>query len=114
MSGSAFILQAPLPLARFSIEGEVIEWDHPNLQGKITTQRFCAACKTRLYSTNEGRRGIALVRAGTMDDSMEVKPAVHMWAKRKQSWVGLSENAEVYNEAIPPDRVMAIFAPNFA
>jgi hypothetical protein len=113
MSGSGFVLQALVPLSRFSIEGGVMEWSHTNSQGKVTTQRFCMVCKTRLYSTNDGRPGIALVRAGTLDESGEIIPAVHMWVRRKQSWIGLPAQAETYDEAIPPDRVTAIFAPNF-
>jgi len=114
MSGSGFVLQALVPLSRFSVAGEVIEWSNANPQGKVTTQRFCMVCKTRLYSTNEGRPGMVLVRAGTLDESMQITPAVHMWVKRKQSWIGLPAHAETYEEAIPPDRVRAIFAPNFA
>lgn len=113
MSGGGFVLQALVPLSRFAISGDVIEWAHPNPQGKITTQRFCAVCKTRLYSTNEGRPDIALVRAGTIDNSSNVEPAVHMWAKRRLHWISLPADVEAYDEAIPPERVMAIFAPNF-
>jgi len=114
MSGGGFVLQVLVPLSRFSIAGEVIEWANPNPQGKVTAQRFCGVCKTRIYSTNDGRPGMAIVRAGTLDDSMEVTPAVHIWVKRKQSWIGLPAYAETYDEAMPPDRARAIFAPNFA
>lgn len=114
MSGASFVLQAMVPASRLSTTGEVVEWAHPNAQGKLTTQRFCAVCKTRLYSVSEGRPGIALIRAGTLDNSAEILPAVHMWTKRKQSWVGLPTGAEAYDEGMPPERVKAIFAPNVA
>jgi hypothetical protein len=113
MSGASFVLQVLVPLSRFHINGETIEWTHPNSQGKVTAQRFCAACKTRIYSTNEGRPGFALVRAGTLDDSELIVPTVHMWAKRKQAWITLPAGHEAYAEAIPADRLSAIFAPNF-
>jgi hypothetical protein len=114
MSGVAFVIQALVPLSRFTIVGERIEWSHPNPQGNVTTQSFCDVCKTRLYSTNEGRPGLVLVRAGTFDDSLTAIPAVHMWIKRKQLWIGLPTDAEFYDESVPSDRGAAIFAPNFA
>ncbi len=114
MSGGGFALQALIPASRVSIEGEVIVWSNPNAQGGVTTQRFCKLCETRIYSTNDGRPGIVLVRAGTLDDSVDIIPTVHMWVRRKQAWIGLPADAETYDEAIPLDRVGAIFAPNFA
>jgi hypothetical protein len=86
---------------------------HPNSRGDVTIQRFCAVCKTRLYSTNEGRSGTAVIRAGTLDDSGALVPTVHMWAKRKQAWIGLPLDTEIYDEAIPPDRAKISFAANF-
>lgn len=113
MSGAAFTLQALIRSERFLIDGEVVEWTHQNSQGKVTIQRFCTICKTRLYSTNEGRPGLTLVRAGTLDVSSEVIPAVHIWTKRKQPWIQLPVDAAAYDEGIEPARAATIFAPNF-
>lgn len=114
MSGGGFALQALIPTSRFAISGDLLEWARANSKGKITTQYFCAACMTRLHSANEGRPGTVIVRAGTLDDSAALSPAAHMWAKRKLPWVGLPEGSETYAEGIPPERFMALFAPNFA
>ncbi len=114
MTGSAFSLHALVRADRFACEGELLAWDHANSQGKVTSQKFCAACKTRLYSTNEGRPGTVIVRMGTLDESQKILPAVHVWVKRKQNWIGLPAEAETYVEGIPPDRAKAIMRPNFA
>jgi hypothetical protein len=113
MTGSAFAEHAVVPAQRFSIEGETIEWKHPNSQGKVTSQRFCAQCKTRIYSTNEGRPGAVIVRMGTLDDSVLVRPSVHLWVKRKQPWVSLPPDAEAFEEGMPKERAIAIIAANF-
>lgn len=42
----------------------------------------------------------------------DVVPAVHMWTKRKPAWIGLPPDADVYDEAVPIDRLRAIFALN--
>ena len=114
MTGSACTLHALLPAERLSIEGDIIAWENRNSQGKLTSQRFCATCKTRLYSTNEGRPGTVLLRMGTLDDSMRIVPAVHIWVRRKQFWVGLPADAETYEEGMPPERAKAVIGPNFA
>lgn len=114
MSGGSVALQAPLPLARINSRGELIDWVNLNSRGKTTIQRFCATCKTRIYSTNDDRPGIAILRAGTLDASAELVPAVHMWVKRKQLWIGLPFNSEAYEENIPLQRFMTLIGPNFA
>ena len=113
MSGASFSLQSLVSLSRLAIAGEMIDWEHPNSAGQIVKQCFCAVCKTRLYSTNEGRPGMALVRAGTLDNSAIIAPAVHAWVKRRQTWFSLPIEAEVHDENVPQDRMMALFAHSF-
>jgi hypothetical protein len=114
MSGAAFTLQIPVAASRLSLEGQLVAWAHTNTHGKVTTQRFCAVCKTRLCSSNEARPDISIVRAGTLDCSQTIVPAVHMWTRRKHSWLHLPSGTESYDEGVPPDRMKAIVAPNFA
>lgn len=114
MTGSTCSLHAVVPVSRFAIEGALEGWSRINGEGTRTTHHVCATCKTRIHSTNEGRPGLAILRTGTLDDSRAVVPVAHMWARSKQPWVGLSADAEVYEEAIPPDRLKVIFALNLA
>lgn len=114
MSGGGFGLQALVPLSRFAITGDLIDWTRPNSRGSVVAHWFCAECKTRLHSTSEERPGVTLLRAGTLDDSSGLTPAAHMWVKRKLPWIGLPADSETYDEGIPPERLMAIFAPNLA
>lgn len=112
MTGSAVSLHAVVPLSRFAFDGALEGWARINGEGTRTTHHVCALCKTRIHSTNEGRPGLAIVRTGTLDDSGDVVPVVHMWTKSKQAWIGLPADAEAYAEAIPPDRLKAIFSLN--
>ncbi len=114
MSGGAMVLQMPIPEAQLAVEGLLVTWENQDSRGNRTTQRFCAACKTRLYSTNTGRPGLALLRAGTLLDSDQLTPSLHIWARRKQPWIALPQDARAYPEAAPLDVTMALFAPNFA
>lgn len=112
MTGSAFSLHAVVPMSRFEVTGVLQGWSPVDGVGARTTYHACAECKTRIYSTNEGRAGLAILRTGTFDDSRDVVPLVHMWAKRKQAWIGLPADAQVYDEAIPPELLQAFFSIN--
>jgi hypothetical protein len=53
-----------------------------------------------------------LLRTGTLDDSGELIPDVHMWTRRRQRWVAIPTDAETYDEGMPPARMAALFAAN--
>jgi hypothetical protein len=114
MTGGGFVLQTMVPRSRFQASGDITEWTRHNSGGALTTHRFCVTCRTRLWSDNEARPGMVLVRAGTLDRSDEAAPAVHMWTSRRQPWIGLPGGAEIYPQAVPAERIRVILAPNFA
>lgn len=114
MSGSAFALQAPIREERLRVAGDLAEWVNEDPSGRRRVQRFCAICKTRLFSTNSTRPGIAVLRAGTLDLSNTLVPAAHIWTKRKQPWIALPEGTPAFEENAPVDRFLTIFASNFA
>jgi hypothetical protein len=111
MSGSAFALQAPAPLTALEVSGDLFSWKHPSPSGAKAEQFFCAACNPRLYSTNSSRPGIAILRAGTLDESDALAPKLHIWTSRKQPWVALPEGIPAFAENAPPAEFIAILMP---
>jgi hypothetical protein len=107
-------VQLPIAVHRLLIQGALTTWENQDSIGNMTNQRFCSLCKTRLYSTNTGRAGMALVRGGTLEESDQLTPALHIWTKRKQPWIQLADQALAFAEAAPLDVSRALFAPNFA
>lgn len=114
ISGSAFTIQVPVKESRLHFEGELIDWQNKDSKGNVSIHRLCAVCKTRLYSTNVGRPGIAVLRGGTLANSDKITPTLHTWIKRKQPWIGLPADTEAYEEAAPVQRMLSAFASNFA
>jgi hypothetical protein len=51
---------------------------------------------------------------GTLDDSPLVVPVAHMWTRSRLPWIALPADAEVYDEAMPQARLVAIFNANQA
>lgn len=62
----------------------------------------CAPCVIReCFNTNTARLGLAVIRAGTLDDSQMIDVVAHIWAKRKQPWLGIAEGVPTWLEAAP-------------
>ena len=54
--------------------------------GRAKLCAFCGECGTRLYHASEGS-GVLSVKAGSLDDTSDLVPTSHLWAKRAQPWM---------------------------
>jgi hypothetical protein len=111
-SGSAFSQQAVVAETALTVtkgEPEVYELTSPS--GRTSVQRVCGTCHTRLYNTNSARPGLAVVRAGTLDESDRLEVVGHIWAKRKQPWIVIADGVPVWEEAADPAEFAVLMAP---
>jgi Uncharacterized conserved protein len=97
-SGSAFTEQGVIREGDLKISGPLVETSVTSRQGGTSLQYVCDVCHNRIHSKNPTRPGIALLRAGTLDDAPTIEPRVHVWVKRKQPWVVLPDNVPVFQE----------------
>ncbi len=88
-TGSSFMLNLPIALDKLELTGELIQADVPRPDGTSVRQIACPACLTRLYGANSAHPGTAMLRAGTLDESSELVPAIHLWTSSKQSWLNV-------------------------
>ena len=100
-SGSAFSQQTFLPEASLSVIGPLVVYELATPSGRVSTQRMCSVCHTRIYNSNSARPGIVVVRAGTLDRSDELDVVAHIWVRRKQPWLSLPEGVPAWPEAAP-------------
>jgi hypothetical protein len=105
-SGSAFSEQALLPEDALAVTGPVVLYERTT-EDRTSFQRVCGVCHTRIYNTNTRRPGIAVVRAGTLDDSHRVDVVAHIWTKRKQAWLVLPEGVPAWPEGAPLEHLAA-------
>ena len=110
-SGSAFSQQTFLPEAAPNVTGllAVFEMRYPS--DRVSTQRMCGVCHTRIYNTNSARPGVVVVRAGTLDRSDELEVVAHIWVKRKQPWLTLPDGVPAWPEGAPAAELMGVLAP---
>jgi hypothetical protein len=109
-TGSSFAHQMPVAEGVLTVEGELTAVPMPTLQGGVSTQRYCAKCLTRIYNTNTGRPGLAVIRAGTIDGSEGLSPRLHIYTSTKQPWVVLPKGVPAYPESAPVEAFMRLFA----
>jgi hypothetical protein len=105
-SGSAFSEQALLSEDALTVTGPVVLYERTT-EDRTSFQRVCGVCHTRIYNTNTRRPGIAVVRAGTLDDSHLVDVVAHIWTKRKQAWLVLPEGIPAWQEGAPLQELAA-------
>ena len=106
-SGSAFSLQLILPEDKIGVTGEPQLYELTSPSGRISRQRACPVCFTRLYNTNSARPGLVVVRAGTLDRSDELKIVAHIWTKRKLQGICIPDDVPSWPENAPLDEFIA-------
>ena len=79
-SGSAFSQQTFVPEAALAVSGPVVVYEFTTPSGRTSTQRMCGVCHARIYNTNSARPNVAVVRAGTLDRSNELRVVAHISA----------------------------------
>lgn len=106
-SGSAFTEQGVIREEDIKTEGPLLEACVTSRQGGVSVQYVCGSCHNRIYSKNPKRPGIALLRAGTLEDSPAIEPKAHIWVKRKQPWIVLPATTAVFGEGPSPEEFKA-------
>lgn len=110
-SGSAFSLQVILPETGLQVTGDPALFELTSPDGaRISRQRACSVCFTRVYNTNSARPGLAVLRAGTLDRSDELQIVAHIWAKRKLVGIDIPSGVPSWSEGAPPADFIAALA----
>ena len=105
-SGGAFSVQFILPEEQLEVSGEPALFELTVPDGSRTSrQRGCPTCFTRIYNTNTRRPGLAVVRAGTLDDSDKLNIVAHLWTSRKLGGIAIPEGTPAWPEGRPAGRI---------
>jgi len=98
-SGAAFGMTLLVAEDGFRIvQGEVKTWASTSSTGRGKLGAFCPDCGTRIYHKPEWRKGTYSIKPGTLDDTSDLKPDMHLWTSSKQPWVIIPEGVEAYEK----------------
>ena len=108
-SGSAFSTQVLLREDQLEVTGEPALFELTSRDGqRLSRQRACPVCFTRVYNTNSARPGSVTLRAGTLDHSDQLTLVAHIWTKRKLDGIDIPEGLPSWEEGAAPAEFMAV------
>ena len=79
-------LDPAVPDPTLRISGETKDFTKPSDSGQTIRNTFCPTCGTTLCTHPSGLPGLALIRAGTLDDVSGVDPQVNMYVACAPAW----------------------------
>ena len=92
-AGSAFSTLAGIKKSDFKLTGEPkVFVDIATDSGASVERFFCGTCGSPIYSALPSQPDIIYLKTGTLDDTSEFTPSIHVWASTKQNWVEIDKN----------------------
>ncbi|MFT4560575.1 MAG: hypothetical protein ACI9BW_000309 [Gammaproteobacteria bacterium] len=105
-TGSAFVVNLGVASSDFVIEGKTSTVTNPTPSGSGYDAHFCPNCATVLWSKYHFiDLPILALRGGTLDDPNLAPPTYHVHTRRKQSWVVLPNDTQIFDEWFEPAEV---------
>jgi hypothetical protein len=87
-SGSAFSLNLVVKMEQIEINGNQLScYKDKGDSGNPVYRYFCPNCGSALVSGNNDLSGIAVIKAGSLDDTSDISPRVSIWETSAQAWV---------------------------
>ena len=102
-TATAFSVIVGVPITALTVEGSTLASlkTASEAYGSTTERRFCSACGSPIFSTIESMPEVAFLKAGTIDDTSWIEPAVEIWTRSAPSWAPHFETA-VRFATVPP------------
>ncbi|WP_128893333.1 GFA family protein [Erythrobacter sp. HKB08] len=94
-SGTSFSLIVAVPESDIEITGEVQTYEDQGESGNTLQRQFCGKCGSPLFTLVPSAPNMVFIKAGTLDDTSGIAPAVHIWTKSKQEWLDLGDAPQV-------------------
>jgi len=98
-SASAFGITYFVPRTSFRLtRGTPRFWTRDTDSGRKLECAFCPACGSRLWHASSGTPDVINVKAGSLDELVDISSATHIWTSRKVSGVVIPDGARQFPE----------------
>ena len=106
-SGSAFAVNAVIETSAINLTaGECELIDTPSQSGKGQQIARCPKCHVALWSHyNQAGPNVSFIRVGTLEQSAQFPPDIHIYTSTKLPWVVIPEGARTSPEFYNPKEV---------
>ena len=90
-SGTSFSIIVAVPRDAFEVKGDSLaEYTTVGSDtGTEVARQFCRDCGSPIVSLSVSLPEVALIKAGTLDDTSWLEPTLHVWCESAQPWVPL-------------------------
>ncbi len=85
-TGAGHMMGAAYLAGQFSMSGETSSYSYQADSGGTVTSEFCKTCASTVISRSTSYPKMVMVRIGTLDEAMDFKPTIQVFAKHKRSW----------------------------
>ena len=95
-TGSAFSVVVVVPGDSFEVRGDTLA-SYSTVgddSGKPAERRFCGNCGSPIVTDAEAMPGLAIIKAGTLDDRSWLEPQMEVWCESAQPWVPVVEERQ--------------------
>jgi len=93
-TGSGFSLNVGVPRDSLEITGDSLRTyttGDTTGSGRPLNRHFCGTCGSPIHADGEAFGPLAFIKAGTLDDTSWVSPAIHVWTGSKMPCVAIPE-----------------------
>lgn len=97
-SGAAYFTNLFVKEADLTVKGDMMEFFHKSDSGNDMTKVNCAKCGSPVFGRNSGRPGVAVIRAGTLDQKELIEPKLAVFASRKIPSTPINPDVKSFDE----------------
>jgi len=98
-SSSAFGLSLDVPRAGFRVtQGTPKYWSRATDSGGTLKCAFCPTCGSRLWHESQSTSETLSIKAGSLDEPIDVSNAIHVWVTRKLPGIIIHDGAKQFPE----------------
>lgn len=96
-SASAFGISVFVGRQQFRLtRGTPKFWSRPTDSGNTLECAFCPTCGSRLWHQRAGGAETLSIKGGSLDEAVDLGPAIHIWTSRKLPGLSLPPDAVQY------------------
>ena len=101
-AGTAFSIVVAIPKPALSMQGALKTFNDRGDSGKAVYRRFCPECGSPILSEVEAMPDLAIIKAGTLDDTAGLEPKMEIYCDSAQPWVQLGGERHRFPKMPPP------------
>ena len=97
-SGSAFSLSMIVNDKDIKLIKGKVGVTHIDVNGTEVKKHYCTQCNTPFMFSADEYSGMAILKAGTFEDTSWFEPVAHIWTRSAQPWVKLDDATAQYEK----------------